>query len=129
MNWPATFFMVRPSRHLGCMPPVAASGCMTVLAIRRCNSRNSRAVWRLGGDGFVFKIFNELIGFKSLVMHFVKGGNPGVPFQERGRFAHPRNGALVELPNRIEHRMVVSVEKVLLVFGMAGNVKLRHPLR
>src|ERR1700677_134244 len=106
MNWPATFPIERPSRHLDCMPPVAASGRITAPAMRRCNSRNSRAVWRLGGDGFVFKVFNEMIGFERFVMHFVKGGNAGVPFQERGRFARPPYGMLVKFPNRINYRMV-----------------------
>src|SRR5271156_429472 len=115
MNWPITFFMVRPSRHVDCMPPVAASGRMTAPAMRRCNARNSRAVWRLGRNGSGFKVFNELIGFQRLVMYLLKGGNTGVPFQERRRFSYPRDGAIVKSPNRIEHRMIVGVENVLFV--------------
>ena len=39
------------------------------------------------------------------------------------------DGVLVKLPDRIDHRMVVRVENVFLIFGMAGDVKLGHALR
>ena len=36
------------------------------------------------------------------------------------------DGARVKLPHRIDHRMVMRVENVFAIFGVAGDVDLRH---
>src|ERR1700722_15976320 len=106
MKVAATRFMARPSRHLGCISPAEVSGFMTVPAMSRCNSRNSRTVWRLSG-GLVFKVFNVSIRFESLVVDFIEGWNARVPLQQGGRFAGAGDGVGVKFPDRIDHRVVV----------------------
>ena len=69
------------------------------------------------------------LGLLRFGMNFVEAGNVVVPFQQRGRGAAALDGARVELPHRIDHRMVVGVENVLLVARVAGDVNLRHALR
>ena len=38
---------------------------------------------------------------------------------------HAADGVGVELPHRVEHRMIVRIENVFLEFGVAGDVHLR----
>ncbi len=49
-----------------------------------------------------------------------------IPLQQRGRGARAFDRTRVQFPNRVEHRMVVGVERVLLEPGVAGDVYLRH---
>ena len=61
-------------------------------------------------------------------MNFLKGGNVVVPLQQRGGGTGALDGARIELPDRIEDRVVVGVEDVLLELGVAGDVNLRDAL-
>ena len=71
---------------------------------------------------------DELVGFERLMVDFVEGRDAGVPFQQRGGLADQFGGAGIQLPHRVEHRMIVRVENVLLEFGMAGDVELRDAM-
>src|SRR5882724_7513348 len=67
----------------------------------------------------------ELVGFHGFVVDFLEGGDAVVPLEQRGGMADALNSALIELPDRIDHRMIVRVENVFAVFGVAGDVNLR----
>ena len=58
-------------------------------------------------------------------MDFFKTGDAVIPFEQRGGVAGALNGALVQFPDRIDDRMIVSVENIFAIFGMAGDVDLR----
>src|SRR5437879_7764637 len=118
MNPAAAFFVEEPSAHLVCIVSSRASGRMTARAMSRCNSWSSAGVWRSCGDGFIFKSVEELARLEGFVVDLVKGGNPGVPFQKRGRPAGQPNGVLVKFPHRINHRMIVRVQNELLIAGV-----------
>lgn len=62
-------------------------------------------------------------------MHFIEGGNLGVPLQESGRGAGSLHGLGIELPNGRNNRMIVGVQNVTPVTGVPGNVDLRDPFR
>ena len=55
------------------------------------------------------------LGLLRLGVDFVEAGNVVVPLEQRGRGAAALDGARVEFPDRIDHRMIVRVENVLLV--------------
>ena len=62
-------------------------------------------------------------------MDFVEGGNAVIPFEERGGVADAVDGAIVEFPDGIDHRVIVSVQDIFAIFGMAGDVNLRDAMR
>ena len=64
------------------------------------------------------------LGFLGFGMDFIEAGDVVVPLEQRGGGSATLDGARVELPDGIDDRMVVGVEDVLLVFGMAGDVDL-----
>src|SRR5579862_16995 len=119
----ATFFMERPSRQRGRMSPSAVNGCITVLAISRCNSWNCSTVWRLGRCGFLFDGFKVTIGFEGFVVDFVKRWNARVPLEQRGGLARAGDRVRIQLPHRINHRMVMRIQYEALVFRVARNMK------
>ena len=61
-------------------------------------------------------------------MDFVEGGNAIVPFEQRGGVADAPDGVIVELPDGIDHRVIVSVQNIFAIFGMAGDVDLRDAI-
>jgi hypothetical protein len=61
-------------------------------------------------------------------VNFLKGRNAVVPFKQRRRMPRTLDGALVELPDGIDHRMVVRVQNVLLEFRMARDMHLRNAI-
>ena len=76
-------------------------------AMRRCNSRS---VITPASHGSV----EVLLGLERLGVNFVEGRNPVVPLEQSRRRADPANRVLVQLPDRIDHRMVVRVENIFL---------------
>src|SRR5215467_6991179 len=66
--------------------------------------------------------------FERFVMDFAEAGNAVVPLEQSRRVAHTLNRPVVESPHRIDHRMIVCVENIFFVFGVAGDVNLRDPL-
>src|ERR1700677_360848 len=107
------------------MPPRPVRGLITAPAMRRCNSRYSRGVWRLGGDFFGLDVFNESVRLQGLAVDFLERGDVGVPFQQGGRRAGAAESPLVKLPDRVDDGMIVGVKNVLAVLGVSGDVKLR----
>src|SRR5271169_5462131 len=77
----------------------------------------------MGGD-----LSHESSGFQRFAVNLLKAGNVSVPFQQRGRWAGPAQGVLVEFPDRIDDRMVVRVEDIFAIAAVAGDVKLGHAL-
>src|SRR5580658_6853692 len=69
------------------------------------------------------------VGFQGFRVDFVEAGNVVVPLEQRGGGAAAIDGARVEIPDRIDHRVVVRVEDVLLVLGVAGDVNLGNAMR
>ena len=61
-------------------------------------------------------------------MDFVEGRDVIIPLEERGGVAGALNGAIVELPDRIDHGMIVSVENVFAIFGVSSDVDLRNAI-
>ena len=47
------------------------------------------------------------------------------PTRAEWLYAETLNGALIQSPNRIKHRVIVRVEDVLLELGVAGDMNLR----
>jgi len=62
-------------------------------------------------------------------VHFFERRNAIVPFQQRGGAADQFHGVRVELPDRIEHRMIVRIENILLELRMPRDVNLSDPMR
>jgi hypothetical protein len=61
-------------------------------------------------------------------MDFLKRWDSIVPFQQRGGIADQLEGMGVHLPYRVEHRMIVRVEKVLFELGRDGLPPVRLSL-
>src|ERR1700677_3020302 len=125
MNSATTSSIFRPSVHSGCMPFRAVSGRNIAPAMSRWKSRNAARdlISGCGGGGVVFE---ELRGFESFMVDFVKRRNAVIPFEQRGGVAAELDGVGVHFPHRIEHRVVVGVEDVFLELRMAGDVDLPH---
>ena len=64
------------------------------------------------------------VGLQCFAMHFVEGWNVVVPLQQRCRWSGQLDRPRVQPPHRIDHRMVVGIEDVLLKLGVAGDVDL-----
>ena len=57
-------------------------------------------------------------------MDFVEGRDIVVPLQQRSGRADALDRAGIHLPDGIEHRMVVCIQRVLLELGVTCNVDL-----
>ena len=99
------------------LPQVDSSGCVVV-------SRSSRGLRERGGVRV-----EVLLSFFGFGVDFVEGGDVVVPLEQGGRGAAALDGAGIELPDGIDDGMVVGVEDVLLVFGVAGDVDLGDAVR
>src|SRR5260221_9497059 len=77
----------------------------------------------------LFRSSEEAIGLQGFSVDFLKRGDAVVPLEECRSVAGALDGALIEFPHGIEHRMVMGIEDVFLEFRMAGNVDLRNALR
>jgi len=62
------------------------------------------------------------------MMNFVTGWDPIVPFQQRGGVADQLEGVGIHLPHRVEHRMIVRVEKVLFELRVTGDMNLPNAM-
>ena len=69
------------------------------------------------------------LGLFRFGVDLVEAGNVVVPLEQRGRGPAALNGARIELPHRIDHRMIVRVENVFLVLRVAGDMNLRDAMR
>src|SRR6185312_1215337 len=67
--------------------------------------------------------------FASLGMHLVEGGNAIVPFKQSRRGANTPDRVFVQLPNRIDHRVVVRIQNVFRKLGVASDVDLCDTIR
>src|SRR5882762_9454052 len=112
------------------------SGCISALTMVRWRASKlmaklfshqrvsyQRASYRAGQDA----LREETIRLQGLVMDFAKSGNAVVPFQQGGGVANSLHRAVVQFPDRIDHRMIVGIENIFFVFGMPGDVNLRDP--
>src|SRR5258708_39700180 len=105
------------------------NGCISALTMVRWRASKlitklfsyQRASYGAGQSTFC----EEPIGFQGFVVDFAKSGNAVVPFQQGGGVANSLHRAVVQFPDRIDHRMIVSIENIFFVFGMAGDVNLR----
>src|ERR1017187_5129239 len=102
-----------------------ASGFMIAFAMAACSSPSCRAEATLGGRSFVLELADELVGFERLMVNLVERRNAIVPLQQRGGDADQFDGAGIEFPDGIQHRMIVGIENVFFEFGMARDVDLR----
>src|ERR1700758_1809531 len=107
------------------------SGFITALAMVRCrvsrfirNSSTGQGSYGAGQNA----LSKEAIRFEGFVVNFAEGGNAVVPFEKSCCVAYALNSAVVELPDRIDHRMIVGIENIFFVLGMAGDVDLRDAL-
>src|SRR5438128_1299938 len=91
------------------------SGCMIAPPIARCRFSKSRRD----------EILDELIGFEGFIVDFVEGRDMRVPFEQGGGRADESDGVRVEFPDRVDDRVIVRIEDILPVFGVAGDVDLR----
>ena len=69
-----------------------------------------------------------MVSLQGLGVHFFKGWNIVVPFEEGRRGADTFDCSGIETPNRIEYRVIVRVENVFFELRMACNVNLRDTL-
>src|ERR1039458_2393396 len=72
------------------------------------------------------EVFLRLLCF---CMNLVKGRDMVVPLEQRGRGATALDGTRVELPDGIDHGMVVGVENVLLIPRVSYDMHLRDAVR
>ncbi len=68
----------------------------------------------------------ELLGFQRFGVHSLEGRYAIVPFEERGSWSEARNGMFVQLPDRINHRVIVGIQNIFFELGMTRNVNLGH---
>jgi len=69
------------------------------------------------------------LGLFRFGVNFVEAGDVVVPLKQRGGGAAALDGTRVERPYRVNHRMVVGIEDVFVIAGVAGNVNLRDAMR
>src|SRR5277367_4663223 len=108
-----------------CIRSRAASGRMIAFAMAACSSPSCRTDENLGGCGFLLELADELVGFERFMVNLVERRNAIVPLQQRGGVADQFDGAGIEFPDGVQHRMIVGVENVFFEFGMARDVDLR----
>jgi len=97
----------------------AVSGCITARAIVRCSELAHTAVASKVED-------KNLLALQGLVVHFIKGRNAVVPFEQRSGVTDPLNRAFIQFPYRVDHRMIVRIQNVAPVFRVSRDVNLRH---
>ena len=95
------------------------------LALQRLQADSSRRLRKLPAWQ-PMQIALRLLGFG---MNLIEAGNVIVPLKQRWRGPATLDGARIELPDRIDHRMVVRVENVLFVPRVTGDMNLRHAVR
>ena len=61
-------------------------------------------------------------------MHLIKRRNIVVPLQKRCSWTAPFDSPFIESPNRVDDRVIVCVERVLLKLRVARDVNLCDPL-
>jgi len=61
-------------------------------------------------------------------VNFVEGRDAIVPLEESGGVADALDGAIVKFPYWIDDWMIVSIENVLAIFGVAGDVDLSYAI-
>src|ERR1700735_3740922 len=61
-------------------------------------------------------------------MHLVEGGNVVVPLEQSRRRADSFYCSSVQMPDRIEHRMIVCIENVSFELRVAGDMNLCNTL-
>ena len=71
----------------------------------------------------------ESIRFQGFGVNPFKRGDTVVPLKQGRGWAHPGNCMRIEFPNRVDHRMIVGIQNVLLELGMAGDMDLSNSLR
>ena len=69
-----------------------------------------------------------LLRLECLGVHFIKGRNSIVPFEQGRRRANAAGGVFIQFPHRIDDGMVVCVENVLAKLGVPRDVDLGHAL-
>src|SRR6266404_6101946 len=105
------------------------SGCISALTMVRWRESRliakvlsyQRASYGAGQNTFC----QEAIGFQGFAVNFAKSWNAVVPFEQGRSVADALHCAVIEFPDRIDHRMIVGIENIFFVFGMAGDVNLR----
>src|SRR5258708_5857362 len=112
------------SRLLCCISSRAPSGCITARAMAHCTAASEDS-----GGGTHVCIWQKLGGLERLAMDLAKARNLVVPLQQCGDAPAALDGPRIELPHRIEHGVIVRIEKVFLELCMSGDVDLRDPLR
>src|SRR5438477_12554810 len=104
------------------------SGCITARAMVRCRLskliRKLPSCERASYCAGQYALGEEAIGLQSFVMNFAEGGNTVIPFEQSGGVADALHGAIIQFPDRIDDRMIVSIENIFFVFGMAGDMNL-----
>ena len=71
----------------------------------------------------------EAVRLERFGMNLVEGGNIVIPLQQSGGRSAALDGAGVQFPDGIEHRVIVRVEDVLLKLRVARDVDLRDAFR
>src|SRR5690242_5729407 len=71
----------------------------------------------IGRDLFQFLSLGALslavsLSFQCFCMHYFKAGNIGVPFEQGGDAAHALIGVPVQIPDNVDHVIVVRIENV-----------------
>src|SRR5215510_215208 len=127
MNSAATSCMRLPSIQCFCIPRCGVSGRNNAAAITRCSSRSSAGQLILRGARSELSV-PEFVGFEGFMMDFVKRWDSIVPFQQRGRVADQLEGMGVHVPYRVEHWMIVRVEKVLFELRVTGDMNLPNAM-
>src|SRR4029453_4614833 len=130
MKLAATCAVGAPSNQVRRVFSPDVSGRITTRAMRDCILASfglladPRRVVDLRGGGD-FGIREKSVSLERLAINFVEAWDLVVPFEQRGCTAAAFDCALVELPNGIEHGMIVSVEYVAFELGVSSNVNLR----
>src|SRR5882757_6429881 len=118
----ATALVGRPSVQRRCILLPFVSGREMTRHMARCKSARSPVEstraganrFTGGGDFRGAGLRDVGMGLQGLVVDLVERGNLVVPLEQRGGDATELRGVGVELPDRVEHRVVVRIEDVLL---------------
>src|ERR1039458_169005 len=82
--------------------------------------------WAASSHRGLFRSVDELVRLERLAVDLVERRDLVVPFEQGRRDAAQARRVRIELPDRVEHGVVVRVEDVLLELGVAGDVHLAH---
>ena len=71
-----------------------------------------------------FRPVDELVRFQRLVVHLLERRDAVVPLEQRRRHAAALRRVRVKFPHRVEHRMIVRIQNILLELGVSRDVHL-----